>query len=113
MKMIAFLFLLYIGWCFLAAIFGWDVGSSTDTYVEDHSNESEPLFDKVYNDGSYRVKGPLESTIIRMARPRILDFGVRKSGATVSNGWVFDKDRNHVGYEYDDILGITHRCDRN
>ena len=114
--MIAFFFLLYIAWCFLAAIFGWDVGSSTDTYVEDHSNESEPLFDKVYNDGSYRVKGPLGINYYSDGKTSYTGFWgeeVRSNGETVSNRWVFDKDGNHVGYEYDDILGITHRCDRN
>lgn len=113
MKMIAFFFLLYIGWCFLAAIFGWDVGSNTDTHIEEQPSESEPLFDKVYSDGSYRVKGPLGTNYYSDGKTSYTGFWgeeVQNNGETVTqNGWVYDKNGNHIGYEYEDILGITHR----
>lgn len=115
MKTIAIIYLVYLAWCFLAGLFGWDVGSSNDTYVEDHSSESEPLFDRIDEDGSWWVKDSLGINHCSNGVTSYTGFfneEIRSNGEMVTeNGWVY-KDGKHIGYETTDALGITHRYDK-
>lgn len=117
MKTLAILFLLYIVGCVLAAIFEPDSIPTSEFSHCDDSADNEPLFDKVYSDGSWRTKGPLGSDYYYSdGKSSYIGFWGeenRSNGEMVTeNGFVY-KDGQHVGYEFEDVLGITHRYDKN
>jgi hypothetical protein len=96
-----------------------DSDSSSTTSVErnDHTDESEGWFDKVYSDGTWRTKGILESERIysngESSWIGFWDEEHRSNGEVVySNGDVYDKDGQLIAHEYEDICGITHRIDK-
>lgn len=92
-----------------------DSYSSTSSYDE-HEEQSERLFDKVYSDGSWRTKGLLSDYEYSDGKSSWVGFfgeEHRSNGEVVtSDGYVY-KDGQHVGYEIEDFWGITHRYDKN
>lgn len=118
MKTLALLFLLYLIGCVLAAIFEPDSIPSSNSSNSDTSSDDDKLFDKVYSDGSWRVKGPLGSDYYYSdGKSSYVGFWGeenRSNGEMVTqNGFVYDKNGEHIGYEFEDVLGITHRYDKN
>ncbi len=111
-----FFVVIFILW-FICELFSPDSGCTESGYsYSEDTEEDEGLFDRVYNDGTWRVKspGPLSDFVYSDGKTSYIDiFGQEKrsNGETVSNGMVFDKNGDLVAFEYEDVLGITNRCD--
>ena len=120
MKFLAFLALVVIIASVCEGLFGSDSSSDTSTYTNcsDNNDDDDRLFEKVYEDGTWRVKGPLGCDHYysdgKQSYTGFWGEEHRSNGEMVTqNGFVYDEKGNHIAYEVEDNLGITHRYDRN
>lgn len=84
---------------------------------QESEEESSRLFDKVYADGSWRTKGVLSDYDYSDGKHGWIGFWGeehRSNGEVVhSNGYVYNSSGEHIGYEFEDVFGITHRHELN
>lgn len=118
MKFLAFLALVVIVASVCEGLFGSgsSSGTSTHTRQSENNDNDERFFEKVYEDGSWRVKGPLGCDHYysdgKCSYTGFWGEENRSNGEMVTqNGFVYDKNGNHIAYEYEDVFGITHRYD--